>query len=68
MPSTSTIETRVFNAVMAWNDNEFKFIGVKSEEIDEDATSVLIEADYVKLSRKVKVLYNVIVVHTDEKL
>lgn len=41
---------------------------LKSEEIDEDATSVLIEADYVKLSRKVKVLYNVIVVHTDEKL
>ncbi len=41
---------------------------LKSEDIDEDATSVLIEADYVKLSRKVKVLYNVIVVHTDEKL
>ena len=49
-------------------DDEEATSVLKSEEIDEDATSVLIEADYVKLSRKVKVLYNVIVVHTDEKL
>lgn len=35
---------------------------------DEDATSVLTEPDDIKLARKVKVLYNVIITHTDEKL
>ena len=35
---------------------------------DEDATSVLSEPDDIKLARKVKVLYNIVVVHTDEKL